>query len=150
MQSVTNPQKVGQVVEIFFIQFAGATGNFVCQLDIMHGVQGWQQVEFLKNEANLLFAQTSPLGIVQAGEVHAIDYQVSRGGPGQTANTVKQGRLSTSRRANDTDKLSWGHRKGDRAESVNIHFACVIYLAESIGDNNWLHSVFIVPVDPLG
>ncbi len=147
LQAISNPKQVGEMVEVFPIELFRATGNFMRQQDIVHGAEGRQQVEFLKHKTDLLLAQPGTLRIAQSGEIDAVNQQAPGGWPGQASDVVKKRRLSASGGANDTDKLPGLNLEGNGTESLNFDFSCAINFAEMIGEDDWLHSGFIVPVE---
>ena len=54
--------------------------DIVCDLDVAHRRERRQQVEALKDEANLGAAHLSPFGISETGEVSAVDQHGATGG----------------------------------------------------------------------
>ena len=97
-----------------------AAGELQRQEDVLARVEDRQQVEELKDEADVVAAQLGELAVVEPGEVDAVDHDRARGRAVEAGEDVHQGRLARARRAHDRrqpagreldrDAVERGHR----------------------------------------
>src|SRR5262249_31768228 len=87
------------------------------------GRQRRQQVEELKDEADLVPAQKRELLVVEAVEPPSGERDRPLGGRLERADQVQQRALPRARRPHDRDHLALGHVAIDRAEGPNLRLA---------------------------
>ena len=100
-----------------------AAADGVGDLDVAHGRERGQQVELLKDEADAVLAQPGALGVVERGEVDAVDDHAALGGLREPAEQVEERGLARARRADDGDKLARLDGKRDAAHGGDLEFA---------------------------
>ena len=139
-EAALNAQHLCEVIEEGPVQGrfgGGAKGrNVVCNLDVPHGGEGGQEVETLKDKANLGAAHAGALGVGEFGEVGAIDEDRAGGGVGEAAKDVEECGFAGAGRADDSDELAWGDGEVDLAERGNFKFARAVGLAKIAGDDD--------------
>ena len=111
------------------------------QRDINVGlrIEGGQQVEFLEDESDLALAQPGALGVGELRKVVAVNDDVAGVGASQSAQQVEKRGFAAARRADDADKFSLLHAKGDTPEGGNINFAHAVGLAQFDGFDEGRH-----------
>ena len=77
--------------------------------DIPFGRQSREQIESLKDEADLVAAQFGTRCVAQFGEVIPVDQHFAARGLGQAANHVQQRRLAAAGRPHDGDRFPGLH-----------------------------------------
>ena len=70
--------------------FIAEVGNLVGDLDVAHGAERGEQVEALKDEADLGAAHLGALGVGELREVYAVDADGAAGGLGEAAQDVER------------------------------------------------------------
>ena len=105
-------------------------------LNIAHGGEGWEQVEFLEDEADAVLAQAGALGIAEGGKVDAVDDYAASGGLGESAEEVKERGLARPRGPDDGDELSGLNRQRDAADRGYLQPACRVNLGQVFGKDD--------------
>src|SRR5262245_160202 len=93
------------------------------QSHILEAIQGWQQIEELKNEADLVTADTREIVIGEFIENLAFDSNLAAGRPVEAADQVQECRLSRTGRSNDGDNLPLGDIQVHVFESRGFTFS---------------------------
>src|SRR3984957_8488387 len=132
-------EHVCKLLEQLLILRLVAAGDFPCDLDIVARGQSGQQIEFLKDKANLGLAQSGALGIAKPGKVDSVDQHATRSRTRKAAKDVEEGRFTAARRPHNADELARRDDKGNVAEGRHIDLACPVYLADVLCLDNGLH-----------
>src|SRR3984885_8335456 len=128
-QALGQPEQVGDAVEVRWIPFAVAR-NFLGNRNVRACVERGQQVELLKHEADLAFAHAGSFGIGERRQVVAVEHYAAPVRPRQSAQKVKESRLSAARRTHHADELAALHAEGNPAQRLDFNFAHVIRLPQ--------------------
>src|SRR6267378_5411027 len=72
------------------------SGDVGGNLDVRSSIQGWQQIEFLKDESDFLFPQLSAFAVRERCEVYSVDGYTAGVGARQSAQQIKQRRFATA------------------------------------------------------
>src|SRR5581483_3079079 len=73
IKPATDREQLAEMVKILEVQRLLAAADGVRNLDIAHGREGRQQVEFLKDKADAMFAKPGAFAVAERGKVYAID-----------------------------------------------------------------------------
>ena len=77
IETAWDAQHIGEMIQQFFVLHTVATGDLAGDFDIAPRRQRGQQIELLKDEADLCFAQFGAPGVGQLGKIDAIDQDAS-------------------------------------------------------------------------
>src|ERR1700687_5951868 len=94
------------------------------------------EVEALKDEADLAVAGRSQLLIVQTPDVHAVEQVTPGGGYVQTTDDVHERALAAAGAAHDGHVVAWLDDERDTAQSPDGHAAGVVHLGDAIKRDN--------------
>ncbi len=78
MESAADGEQVAEVVEKLGIERLFTAAHRIGHLDVSHGGERGQQVEFLKNESDTVLAEARTLGVVEGGEIDAVNDDCAR------------------------------------------------------------------------
>src|SRR5579871_5493269 len=118
--------------------------NVVRDLDVAHSRERRQQIEPLKDEADLGTPHLRAFRVGEAGEVGAPNQHGAARSRCKAAENVEKSRLPRARRPDDGDELAWIDRKTDFAKRRYFEFAGAICLAEVLRENDRLHELIEV------
>ena len=107
MQASRQPEHLRDDVEA--VRIEPVTMNKLRDGDISFGRQSREQIESLKDEADLVAAQFGTRCVAQFGEVIPVDQHFAARGLGQAANHVQQRRLAAAGRPHDGDRFPGLH-----------------------------------------
>ena len=107
-----------------------AAGQLEREEDVLLGGQHRQQVEELKDEADVLAAQLGELAVAERGDRGPVDPHLARGRPVQPGQEMHERRLARARRAHDRGQLALGDRHRDAAQGVHGRVAGAVAAAE--------------------
>src|SRR5580704_12753146 len=88
--SLRQTEKPHDFVEVGGIAIAVGAGNVEGNVNVRACVESRQQVELLKHESDLAFAQAGAFGVRELGKIVAIDHDAAGVSPGQATQEVKQ------------------------------------------------------------
>lgn len=128
MKAVAQAEKFDGQLEAMGIK--AVTVNVLGERDIVIGVEGGEQVETLKDEADFVAAKKGTGRIGHGGQIVAVEQDASAGGLREAANDVQHGGFPASRGAHDGNKFGRENFDVDAAEGGNIHFAGAINFPE--------------------
>ena len=123
VETALNGEQIAEPVEVLPVQRLFAAAYGVGNFDIAHGGERWEQVEFLKDEADTVFAQAGALGVVQCGKIHAVNDDAAAGGLGEATEEVKERGLSGAGGADDGDEFPAADGEGDAANGGDFKLA---------------------------
>jgi len=124
-----NSQHLRYSVKQRFVQAVFAcnlTGNF----NIALGRERWQKVEFLEDEANLLFAHFRALRVRHPGKICPVNGDSSGGRSRESAQNIEQRGFTAAGRAHNTDELTLLHGKAYATQGWHIDFADAVDLGD--------------------
>src|ERR1700690_2702889 len=93
-QAIAESQEIGDHVEAVRIEAVAV--NVLREGDVVVGVEGRQQVEFLKDEADLVTPQQGARRIAHRGEIVAIEQDASSRGLSQPPHYVQERRFAAA------------------------------------------------------
>lgn len=102
------------------------------QLDVFKRGRAREQVELLKDEADLAIANMSQFDLAQLGHVCAIEEIAAFGRAIQAAENIHQCGLARAGSAHDGDEFAAHDFQRDAAESVHLNLAEIVSLVDAI------------------
>src|SRR5271163_774825 len=109
--------------------------------DIAFGGERRKEIKALKNEADFMAAELSPLCVRHRGKIVAVHENITARGLREAANDIEKRRFPAAGRAHDRNGFAGEHIKIDSAKSGNFDFAGVIELPEILGFEYRLQSL---------
>ena len=107
------------------------------QEDVLLGRQHRQQIEELKDEADVPAPQFGELGVAERADLRAVDPRLAAAGPIEPGEQVHQRRLARARRPHHRDQRPLRHRQGDASERIDGHVAVAVAAGQvTRGDAN--------------
>ena len=134
-----NAEHIGKVGQELLVLRAMAGGDLARDLDVAARRQRGQQIELLKDKANLRLAQYGSPGVAQRGEIDAIDQNAARGCTRKPAKNIEERRFAAARGPDNADELTRRNDKRHPAQRRNVHLARMVNLAQVLCRNNGLH-----------
>src|SRR5439155_21285366 len=98
--------QIQKLLRAFFNLLARPLPQMQRQRDIFDAIQRRQQVEKLKDEADLVAANTSEIVIREFAKILAFDSNLAGCGPVKAADQVQERRLSRTGRSDNGDNLA--------------------------------------------
>src|SRR5689334_14456050 len=135
-----NSQHLRYPVKQRFVQAVFAsnlTGNF----NVALGGECWQKIEFLEDEANLLFAHLRASRVRHLGEIRAVNGDSSGGRSRESTQNIEQRGFAAAGRANNAHELTLHHGKAHATQGRHIDFADAIDLGDIFSLDEWGHLV---------
>ena len=122
--------------------------DFNRNLDVRACIERRQQIEFLKHEADLALAHVGALRIGEHGKIVSVDDKMAGIRPRQTAQKIKERRLSAARRPYDADKFAAIDAQRNPAQRLHIHFSDAVRLTKIDCLDETSHEVSILHETP--
>jgi hypothetical protein len=140
VETALDAEDLGEVAEERLVQFffhgRAEVGDVVCDFDIAHCGERWEEIESLEDEADFGATHFGAFGVGEFREVDAVDQDRAGGGASETAEDVEEGGLARAGGAYDGDELAGRDREADLAEGGDFEFAGAIGFAEILGEND--------------
>ena len=124
------------MVQISFVEGLLAATNGISHLNIAHGRKGRQEIEFLKDKADAVFAEARAFAIVQRGKIDAVNLNSALGCASEAAEQVEQGGFARPGRPDNRDKFASFHLDGDSANGWDLELSCRINLCQVFGKDD--------------
>src|SRR5206468_1828158 len=101
------------------------------QLDLLNGRRARQQVELLKNEADLAAAHLRQLVVLETPDLLAVESVASAGRHVQAAEDIHQRTLARAAGPHDRDELAVVDREADALQRAHVNSPEVIDLGDA-------------------
>lgn len=124
------------MIKILYVQRLFPPAHCPRNLDIAHRRKRRQEVEFLKNKSDSVFAQPRALGVVERGKIHPVDHHAPLRGPRQPAQQVKERGLAGTGRAHNRHKFSAFHSQRNPANCRDLNSSRHVNLGQVFGEND--------------
>ena len=136
VEALVDAEQLGDVAEVLGVADGGVAGNVKSDADVVTRGERGQEIEFLKDETDLLATEVGTLGVCGMGKVGAIDQHASGVCLCQASEDVEESGLAAARWANNAEEFSALHFKGDAAYRGDVHFADSIRLGDVLNLND--------------
>src|SRR5215472_13698510 len=109
-------EKLQGVIELGAVVVCGPPGYVKRGANVIARGDVGQEIEFLENETDVSAAQASAAAVTDFGEVLSRNKDLAGSGRRQSADDMKQGRLTGARRAYDRKKFALRHFEIDASQ----------------------------------
>ena len=142
LQAVGEAEHLGD--DLKAVRVKAVAVNVLRDGDVAAGVERRQQVEPLKNEADLVPPQLGAFGVAHGGQIVAVHQDAPPRSLRQPSQHIEQRRFAAAGRPHHADEFSGQHFEIHAAQRRNFHLSRVVQLPKIFGNDYRFHSL-----DPL-
>src|SRR5450432_586095 len=143
IEAPADAEQAGEVFQVGLIEGPGPPRNLIGNLNVCPRRKRGQQVEFLKNKANLGLAHPGTLAVAECREVDPVNSYAAGACRRQSPENIKESRLTAAGGAYDAHELARFDGESGVLEGRYLNLARPVNLAELVGVNDGLHSKIV-------